>query len=290
MDPGLLRDALTLGVGLLTGMLSAAFGVGGAVLSTPGIRLLGASAFIAVGTTLPSILPSAVSGTARYARDHLIDWHVVAWTAPVGVVSAVLGSLASHAVPGNGHWLMVLTAFFLGITAWRVRPRTASEPTASEPTASAKTGDGRARADARDRANHDAAAADAVGPSLAPGITYGTASPLACATVGAAAGGLSGLLGVGGGIVMVPGFTEVLGMPIKRAIATSLACVGVFAVPGTITHAALGDIDWRFAFLLAVAVVPGARLGAVIAIRADDRRLQSAVALFLGALAIGYGT
>ena len=61
MDPGLLRDALTLGVGLLTGMLSAAFGVGGAVLSTPGIRLLGASAFIAVGTTLPSILLPNVS-------------------------------------------------------------------------------------------------------------------------------------------------------------------------------------------------------------------------------------
>ena len=273
MHPGLLRDALTLGVGLLTGVLSAAFGVGGAVLSTPGIRLLGASAFVAVGTTLPSILPSAVSGTLRYARDGLIDWHVVAWTAPVGVVSAVLGSLASHAVPGDGHWLMVLTAFFLGVTAWRLRPRSASEETADAPT----------------RADGDAAVADAVGPPLAPGIAYGTASPLACSAVGAAAGGLSGLLGIGGGIVMVPGFTEVLGMPIKRAIATSLTCVGVFAVPGTITHAVLGDIDWRFALLLAVGVVPGARVGAVMAIRADDRRLQSVVALFLGTLAIAYG-
>jgi uncharacterized membrane protein YfcA len=280
MDPGLLRDALTLGVGLATGMLSAAFGVGGAVLSTPGIRLLGASAFTAVGTTLPSILPSAVSGTVRYARDDLIDWHVVVWTAPVGVVSAVLGSLASHAVPGDGHWLMVLTAFFLGLTGWRLRPRATDARTGAEQTP----------ADEPTRADADAAAADAVGPQLAAGTVYRTASRLACAAVGGAAGGLSGLLGVGGGIVMVPGFTEVLGMPIKRAIATSLVCVGVFAVPGTITHAALGDIDWRFAILLAVAVVPGARLGAVMAIRADDRRLQSAVALFLGALAIGYGT
>jgi uncharacterized membrane protein YfcA len=274
MHPGLLRDALTVGVGLMTGVLSAAFGVGGAVLSTPGIRLLGASAFVAVGTTLPSILPSAVSGTLRYARDGLIDWHVVVWTAPVGIASAVLGSLASHAVPGDGHWLMVLTAFFLGLTAWRLRPRRQA------PTP----------ADARTRADGDAAAADAVGPPLAPGIAYGTASPLACVAVGAAAGGLSGLLGIGGGIIMVPGFTDVLGMPIKRAIATSLACVGVFAVPGTITHAFLGDIDWRFALLLAVGVVPGARLGAVMAIRADDRRLQSLVALFLGTLAVGYGT
>jgi uncharacterized membrane protein YfcA len=279
MHPGLARDALTLGVGLMTGVLSASFGVGGAVLSTPGIRLLGASAFVAVGTTLPSILPSAVSGTLRYARDDLIDWHVVVWTAPVGVVSAVLGSLASHAVPGNGHWLMVMTAFFLGVTAWRLRPRSASMRSGGEGTHDVPT-----------RANGDAAAADAVGSALAPGIAYGTASRFACAAVGSAAGALSGLLGIGGGVVMVPGFTDVLGMPIKRAIASSLVCVGVFAVPGTITHAALGDIDWRFALLLAVGVVPGARLGAVLAIRADDRRLHSAVALFLGALAIGYGT
>src|SRR2546421_2724482 len=118
MDPGPLRDALTLGVGLLTGVLSAAFGVGGAVLSTPGIRLLGASAFVAVGTTLPSIFPSAASGTARYVREGLVDWRAVRWSAPVGIAFAVAGSLLSHAVPGNGHWLMVLTALLLGMTAW----------------------------------------------------------------------------------------------------------------------------------------------------------------------------
>ena len=52
--------------------MSASFGVGGAVISTPAIRVLGASAFVAVGTTLPSILPSAASGTARYVREHLV--------------------------------------------------------------------------------------------------------------------------------------------------------------------------------------------------------------------------
>ena len=69
MEPGLLRDALTLVLGVMTGVLSAAFGVGGAVLSTPGVRLLGASALVAVGTTLPSILPSAAAGTAMLLID-----------------------------------------------------------------------------------------------------------------------------------------------------------------------------------------------------------------------------
>src|SRR4051794_27303456 len=114
MDPGPLRDGLTLLAGGATGVMSGLFGVGGAVISTPAIRALGASASIAVGTTLPSIIPGAVSGTARYMREQLIDFEIVRWTAPAGVVFAVVGSRLSKAVPGNGHILMLFTAALLG--------------------------------------------------------------------------------------------------------------------------------------------------------------------------------
>ena len=260
MHAGLLRDVLTLAVGVVTGVLSAAFGVGGAVVSTPGIRALGATAFIAVGTTLPSILPSAAVGTARYLREQLIDWRWVAWTAPAGVVTSVGGSLLSHSVPGHGHWLMMLTAGLLGFTAFRM----ARQPDAEVSGA----------AEAED--------------ALAEPASDRRDTPAALAGVGAVAGLLSGLLGVGGGIVMVPGFTELLGMPLKSAVATSLACVGLFAIPGTITHAALGGIDWRFALLLAVGVVPGARVGAALTLRAGARRHQLAVATFLGVISVVY--
>jgi hypothetical protein len=251
MDPSPLRDALTLLLGVVTGVLSALFGVGGAVVSTPGIRVLGATAIAAVGTTLPSIFPSAVAGTARYVRARLVDWRVVAATAPAGVAASVGGSLLSHAVPGDGHWLMVATAGLLGFTAWRM----------SHPAP--------VRALLDDRAT--------------------TVRPTALAAIGVAAGGLSGLLGVGGGVVMVPAFSEIVRLPLKTAIASSLLCVAAFAVPGTITHWALGDIDWRFAVPLAIGVVPGARLGAALAIRADDVHLRRVVAAFLGATAIVYG-
>src|SRR2546423_6054416 len=101
--------------------MSAAFGVGGATISTPAIRALGASAFVAVGTTLPSIIPSAISGTLRYMREGLVDWEVIKWAAPIGVATSILGSLLSHVVPGNGHWLMIATALLLGVIAWRMR-------------------------------------------------------------------------------------------------------------------------------------------------------------------------
>jgi hypothetical protein len=245
--------------------MSAAFGVGGATISTPGIRALGASAFVAVGTTLPSIIPSAVSGTLRYMREGLVDWEVVKWAAPIGVATSILGSLLSHVVPGNGHWLMIATALLLGGTAWRMRkppPRSAVEEAEAESDS-------------------------AVAASSVRQHTFHRSS-VAVAAVGAVAGTLSGLLGIGGGIVMVPGFNQYVGLRLKETIATSLVCVGIFAVPGMITHAFLGDIDWRFAILLAVGVIPGARIGAVLAIRADRVVLRRVVALFLLAIAVIY--
>ncbi len=272
VDPGLLRDALTVGLGLLTGIMSGLFGVGGAVISTPGIRALGATPILAVGTTLPSIIPGAASGTARYMREGMVDWPVVAITAPAGVVAAVIGALAADQVPGEGHLLMLMTAALLAYSAWRMFPR-----------------DGTDEAEEGVEPGEPLAETDVEALDGGPGHPPARHRTLAFAGVGVVAGVLSGLLGIGGGIVMVPGFTQVGDLPVKRAIATSLACVGLFAIPGTITHALLGHIDWRFALLLCVGVIPGARIGAALAIAAGDRRLRRVVAGFLGLMALAYG-
>ena len=109
------------------------------------------------------------------------------------------------------------------------------------------------------------------------------------AAVGLVAGFVSGLLGVGGGIVMVPAFTTLLGMPLKRALGTSLVVISALVVPGTIVHWALGHIDWAIFLALAAGVVPGALIGARIALGARDRTLRLAVGAFLFAVAVLYG-
>jgi uncharacterized membrane protein YfcA len=106
--------------------------------------------------------------------------------------------------------------------------------------------------------------------------------------VGVAAGGLSGLLGIGGGLVLVPGLNQVGRLPLRTSVATSLICVGAFAVPGTLAHSLLGNVDWRVALLLAVTVVPGARTGAAASLRLGDRRLAQTVAGFLAVIAVAY--
>ncbi|MBW3548760.1 MAG: sulfite exporter TauE/SafE family protein [Actinobacteria bacterium] len=260
----MLRDVLTLLLGVGTGVLSGAFGVGGAILSTPGIRLLGVPPLIAVGTTLPAVLPSAISGGLRYQREGLIDWRAVAFTVPPGVLTALGGAVAAPAVPGQGHVLQIMTAALLALSAWRIGRRSGSAG-GEEKSALNPPGNGGDDEDLPRR----------------PG-------PGRYAGVGIVAGGLSGLLGIGGGLVLVPGLNQIGRLPLRTSVATSLICVGAFAVPGSLAHGLLGNIDWRVALLLAVTVIPGARVGAGVALRLRDRRLAQLVAAFLGVIAVGY--
>jgi uncharacterized protein len=285
MEAGPLRDVLTLLLGLGTGVLSALFGIGGAIVSNPGLRALGAAPLVAVGTTLPSILPGAISGTLRYQREGLIDWRLVTPAAAAGLLAVVGGSLLSHAVPGEGHLLLLLIAVLLAFTAWRTA--FAGNASQDDPPAPADPAAPAADPPAADPPTADPPAADPPAPAD-PGAGPPARSRWTAAGIGLAAGLLSGLLGIGGGVIMVPAFTELLHLPLKSAIATSLVCVGIFGVPATITHALLGDIDWRLAVLLTIAVVPGARIGASLTIRTAERRLRLAIGCFLAIVALVY--
>ena len=281
MEAGLVRDALTLLLGFATGVLSALFGIGGAIVSNPGLRALGAAPLVAVGTTLPSILPGAISGTLRYRREGLVDWRLVTPAAAAGLLAVVGGSLLSHAVPGEGHLLLLLIAVLLAFTAWRTA---VTPPTPTDPApAAGRAGGGEDLAGGGWEDPVGGGGEDpADGGGLAPRMRWRAAG------IGVVAGLLSGLLGIGGGVIMVPAFTELLSLSLKSAIATSLVCVGIFGVPATITHAFLGDIDWRLATLLTIGVIPGARVGASLTIRTAERRLRLAVGVFLALVALVY--
>jgi hypothetical protein len=108
------------------------------------------------------------------------------------------------------------------------------------------------------------------------------------AAVGLVAGFVSGLLGVGGGIVMVPALTTWIGMPLRRALGTSLLVIAILVIPGTIVHTLLGNVDWSIFLVLTLGVIPGARIGARIALGVRERTLRAAVGTFLLVVAIAY--
>jgi hypothetical protein len=100
-------------------------------------------------------------------------------------------------------------------------------------------------------------------------------------------GFVSGLLGNSGGFLLAPLFITVLGMPIKRALGTSLVLATCLAVPGTIVHALLGHIDWTLTLAFGIAAAPAAGAGAQLALRVKSRSLTLAYGAGLATLAGG---
>ena len=92
--------------------------------------------------------------------------------------------------------------------------------------------------------------------------------------VAVAVGFLAGLLANAGGFLLVPLYLAVLKLPIKTALACSLAVASVLAVPGTIVHAALGHIDWTVTIVFASASIPLSSLGARTALALSAARLE----------------
>lgn len=78
--------------------------------------------------------------------------------------------------------------------------------------------------------------------------------------VGAVAGLLSGLFGIGGGAVIVPALVWI-GLSQRHASATSLASMIPTSIAGMLTYALQGNVDWLSALLMAVGAVAGAQLG-----------------------------
>ena len=105
-------------------------------------------------------------------------------------------------------------------------------------------------------------------------------------TIGLAGGLLSGLLGVGGGIVMVPLLALWAGYAQRDAHAMSLGAIVPISVAGVLTYGAAGQVRLPEAIALAVGAVVGARVGAGLLSRLGDRPLKLAFGIFLVAVAV----
>jgi len=102
-----------------------------------------------------------------------------------------------------------------------------------------------------------------------------------CAAIGLVAGTLGGLLGVGGGIVMVPAFTRLLDLPMKQAVGTSMGVIFFTAITASWRHWQLGNLQPRVVILVAALSMLGAWFGASLTTRVNERTLRIVFAIFL---------
>ncbi|TAJ48103.1 MAG: sulfite exporter TauE/SafE family protein [Herbiconiux sp.] len=112
------------------------------------------------------------------------------------------------------------------------------------------------------------------------------ASFWALCLIGLVAGFLSGLFGVGGGIVVVPALVSILGFPQKLATGTSLLAIAPVTLVGALSYTVLGTTDWAYGLLLAAGAVAGGLVGSWLLTRLPSRAVALLFVVFLLVVAV----
>jgi hypothetical protein len=104
--------------------------------------------------------------------------------------------------------------------------------------------------------------------------------------IGLGGGLMSGLLGVGGGIVMVPLLVLWAGYAQRSAHAISLGAIIPISIAGIATFGVAGEVRYGTAIGLAAGSIAGARIGAGFLARIDERLLKIVFGAFLVGIAV----
>ncbi|MCK6579611.1 MAG: sulfite exporter TauE/SafE family protein [Anaerolineae bacterium] len=240
-------------LGLVAGVLSGMFGIGGGVVIVPILTtFFGFALQSAIGTSLGALLmPVAILAVIEYYRAGKLKIAVAAPVAAGLVVGGWIGAQIAFGLPVNT--LRVLYGFFLLFASWRF----------AEPRKwIAELRGGRLPA--------------------APAEPSRGVSLWVLLALGFGAGIISGLFGVGGGIVIVPALVGLLRFDQKEAVATSLGALLLpVGLPAVITYYNNNAFDIATAVVVAVGLVFGAFGGARITLSLPSTTVKRLYGVFL---------
>jgi len=244
--------------GFLVGIIASMAGVGGGILIVPLLTILfGFVPQHAVGTSLASIVFTALASTYSYARQRRIFYRTGLLLAVTAVPGAYLGAYLTSLI--SPRLLGLIFGFFILIVAVRMifeRRRRLLETTGPAPESPAP---GRIipqpqRSDAELMKS---------GWTLVLGVALNFFAGLA-----------SGFLGIGGGVLGVPIMTFVLGLPIHFATATSMFTMIFTSLSGVAKHALVHHVHLVQALLLALGTIFGAQVGAAFSKKISPKTLR----------------
>lgn len=233
---------------VVAGGFGALVGVGGGLITVPLLVALGVELHTAIGVSLLGVISTSTAGSVSYLKQGFVNVQLgltlLVGTATGGIAgSYVAGLLDARTLSGIFGVVLVLVA----VQMLRARSRPPAE-VVGEP------------------AGWDIDASY-VEPTTGETIDYRATNVGLATFVSLFAGAISGLLGVGGGIVNVPTMNVLMRVPIRVATATSTFMLGATAAAGAILYIARGQV----APLIAAAVVVGVLAGATVAARLSRR-------------------
>jgi uncharacterized membrane protein YfcA len=235
-----------LGIGLLAGLLSGLFGVGGGTVIVPLLVLvLAYNQRLAAGTSLAAIVPTATIGVISYALNDSVAWIPGLILAAGAVVGAQIGTWLLPRVSLVAlRWSFI--AFLVGVIV----------------------------------------SLFIIVPSRDAGLPLTVLTIAGLVVLGVATGTVAGLIGVGGGIVVVPALMLMFGTSDLIAKGTSLLMMIPTAISGTIGNVRRGNVDLAGAALIGVAACTTTALGAWIATLVDPFWGNVLFAIFLTFIAV----
>jgi uncharacterized membrane protein YfcA len=230
--------------GIAAGAFGALLGLGGGILIVPILTLaFGVPLATAVGTSLICVIATSTGAAAVNVRANRADVRLGITLAAGTVVGALSGAIVAGILPERV--VAALFAVLLSYTAFTM-------------------------ARGLVRPARDGTAEGLVDPSLpdGPGAPAYRTRRLPAAVGGSfLAGNVSGLLGVGGGIVTVPLLHLLMRAPMRVAVTTSNFMLGITAAAGASTYLFRGDVDPRLAAPVVLGVAAGAAIGAAASAR-----------------------
>ena len=240
-----------LGAGLIGGML----GLGGGIVLMPVLRfVLGMPAPAAAGTCIVAVFFTTLGGGFRHYRLGHVPRRGLMPVIAAGVLSTAVFSLLFVPLAHRGSWLdlgiggvFLLVALRMIHDGFRV---SAESGGASRPHAGTLEG------------------------------------PLAGKTLlGILAGVFPGLLGIGTGAVLVPGFSLLLRAPVKVAIGSSLVCFSANALVSSLIKLLQGYVSLPAAVPVSLACLVGSQVGALVNHRFPSRLLKILLGIAFAAVA-----
>jgi hypothetical protein len=247
--------------GLAAGAFGGLLGLGGGILIVPILTLgFGVPLTTAIGTSLVCVIATSTGAAAINVRAGRADVRLGITLGAGTVVGAATGGIVAGLLPER-----VLAALFAALLAYTaftmIRGLRAGGPADTAPPG--------------DPAAPDGPDTPAYRSHRVPWAVAGSF----------AAGNVSGLLGIGGGIVTVPLIHLVMRAPIQVAVATSNFMIGITAAAGAYAYLFRGDVDPRQAAPVVLGVAVGAAIGAGVA-----GRFRSSWLVLLFVVVVAYVT
>ncbi|MDF1551448.1 MAG: sulfite exporter TauE/SafE family protein [Deferrisomatales bacterium] len=234
----------------------SALGQGGGAFYVPLLLAASVPFHQAAATSQAVIMAVSLSSLLIFHRAGFVDWKLVLLVEPATNLGALLGGYLSQYVPAQAGKLVfacvvVVAAFFM-----------------LRPLVEQKGPPRRGRAYWTRSLN---------GESYT--VNWLVAEPLM-----AVAGFFAGMLGIGGGILKVPLMVFVCRIPLKVAVGSSSAMIGLTALTGFLGHGLAGHFDPGLTLPLAAAGFVGAQLGPRVSLAVDKRSLKRAFGVLMIAI------